>query len=217
MNTGVAAAYRDRAVALLTQHGKERVIGPVLEAAVGCRLHRVSGYDTDQLGTFTREIPRAGTQIEAARRKARIGMTQSGLPLGLASEGAFGPDPMMGLFPWNVEYLIWIDDVNALEVVARAHGKATFAHVLTGDWAEAESFARGCAFPAHRLVIRPNGANDPRIHKGIADWGELESVFKSARLESANGQVFWRPTFARTPTSRARKQFARPPKTSRCA
>ena len=42
---------------------------------------------------------RAGTQIEAARKKARLGMELAGLPLGLASEGAFGPDPMTGMFP----------------------------------------------------------------------------------------------------------------------
>lgn len=186
----MTAAYRDRTAALLTQHGKERVIGPVLEATLGCRVQRVSGYDTDQLGTFTREIPRAGTQIEAARRKARIGMTLSGLPLGLASEGSFGPDPMMGMFPWNVEVLIWIDDVQALEVVGRAQGNATFAHILTGDWAEAESFAGRCEFPTQQLVIRPSGADDPRIRKGIADWRQLESAFQTARLESATGQVF---------------------------
>lgn len=58
----MTAAYRDRTAALLTQHGKEQVIGPVLEATLGCRVQRVSGYDTDQLGTFTRDIPRAGTQ-----------------------------------------------------------------------------------------------------------------------------------------------------------
>ena len=80
-------SYRGRRVALLTRHGKERALAPVLEPALGCRVERVGGYDTDQLGTFTREIPRAGTQLEAARRKARIGMELAGLPLGLASEG----------------------------------------------------------------------------------------------------------------------------------
>ncbi len=64
-------------VALLTQHGKEKVLAPVLEPGLGCRIEHVTGFDTDQLGTFTREIPRHGTQIEAARRKARIGMDRS--------------------------------------------------------------------------------------------------------------------------------------------
>ena len=137
-----AAPYAGRRVALLTQHGKERVLAPVLEPALGCRIERVAGYDTDLLGTFTRDIPRAGTQLEAARQKARLGMELAGLPLGLASEGSFGPDPMMGMFPWNVELLIWIDAERDLEIVGVAQGKTNFAHVLAASWEEAEAFAR---------------------------------------------------------------------------
>lgn len=74
-----AGAYSGRRITLLTQHGKERVIAPVLDAVPGCGVERMSGFDTDTLGTFTRDIPRAGTQIEVARRKARIGMELSGL------------------------------------------------------------------------------------------------------------------------------------------
>jgi len=182
--------YCGRRVALLTRHCKEKVIAPVLEPAIGCRIELVDGFDTDQLGSFTGEIPRAGTQLEAARRKARIGMMLSGLPHGLASEGSFGPDPMMGMIPWNVEYLIWIDDVLALEVVGRAQGKAHFAHALTGDWADAECFALQWGFPKHHLVIRPNAADDPRIRKGVSGWLELESAFLAARHESLSGRVF---------------------------
>ena len=78
----VAGPYADRRITLLTQHGKEGVIASVLDTALGCRVERVSGFDTDTLGTFTRDIPRPGTQREAARKKARIGMELAGLPLG---------------------------------------------------------------------------------------------------------------------------------------
>ena len=71
--------YRGQTIALLTQHGKERVIAPALEPALGCHIQLVTGYDTDQLGTFTRDKPRPGSQLEAARRKVRIGMALSGL------------------------------------------------------------------------------------------------------------------------------------------
>ncbi len=148
------SVYAGRRVALLTQHGKERVIALLLGSALGCRVERVAGYDTDLLGTFTRDISRAGTQLEAARKKARLGMELAGLPLGLASEGSFGPDTMVGVFPWNAEFLIWIDDMHGLEVVGIAQGKANHAHVLTGDWTAAEAFARQAEFPAHRLVVR---------------------------------------------------------------
>jgi hypothetical protein len=186
--TGVS--YAGRRIALLTQHGKERALAPVIEGALGCRVERVGGYDTDLLGTFTREIPRAGTQLEAARKKARLGMELSGLPLGLASEGSFGPDPMAGMFPWNVEFLVFMDDEAGLELLGRAQGKANHVHLLTGDWAQARAFAGQAEFPAHHLVVRPEGENDPRMKKGIAAWAELEEAFLRARTESASGRVF---------------------------
>ncbi|MCL5059799.1 MAG: hypothetical protein M1449_04375 [Candidatus Thermoplasmatota archaeon] len=183
-------AYAGRRIALLTQHGKEGAIASVLDPALGCRVERVTGYDTDLLGTFSRDIPRAGTQLEAARKKARIGMELSDLPLGLASEGAFGPDPFAGMFPWNVEILVFIDDERGLEIAGVAQGKTNFAHALAADWGATEDFARQAGFPEHHLVLCPQGQDDPRIEKGIATWAALEAAFVRARAQSANGQVF---------------------------
>ena len=183
-------AYSGRQVALLTQHGKERVLAPVLAAALGCRVERVAGYDTDLLGTFTRDIPRTGTQLAAARKKARIGMELAGLPIGLASEGSFGPDPFTGMFPWNVEFLIWIDDGLGIEVVGIAEGTSNSAHVLTASWEEAEAFARRAGFPEHHLVVRPEGEDDPRIRKGLADWADLQAAFDWSLDQSESRCVF---------------------------
>lgn len=176
--------------ALLTRHGKERVIGPALEGIVGCRVRHESGYDTDELGTFTREIPRPGTQLEAARKKAHIGMALTGLPRGLASEGAFGPDPFTGLFSWNVEMIIFIDAEHDLETVGMAQGKACFEHLQSGDWAAVESFAQGVGLPEQKLVMRPDGQNDPRLRKGIDSWPAVKAAYAWARDQSVNGQVF---------------------------
>jgi hypothetical protein len=182
--------YSDQKVALLTQHGKEKVLAPVLEPALGCKLALVTGYDTDQLGTFTRDIPRLGTQIDAARRKARIGMDISGLPLGLASEGSLGADPFVGMFPWNLELLLFIDDIRGIEVTGVAQGNAQSAHLLTGSWVEAESFALQAGFPQQFLVLRPEAMDDPRIRKGITSASELRAAFAWALDQAANGQVF---------------------------
>ena len=82
--TAKPSYYKGSRVALLTQHGKERVIAPVLEPVLGCSIERVTGFDTDQFGTFTKKTPRYGTQLEAARRKARKGME-----LARASQGGY--------------------------------------------------------------------------------------------------------------------------------
>ncbi|WP_338027834.1 hypothetical protein GL267_008760 [Acidithiobacillus ferrianus] len=177
-------------MALLTQHGKEKVVAPLLAAAIGCDVVLVTDFDTDQLGTFTRDILRAGTQIEAARKKARIGMELAHLPLGLASEGSFGPDPFTGMFPLNVEMLVWIDDTLEVEVVGMASGKTNFSHLLTTDWEQAEVFARATGFPGHGIVVRPRHADDSRIRKGIATWESLREAFLWACDEADNGCAF---------------------------
>lgn len=182
--------YEGQRIALLTRHGKEQVIAPRFAAALGARVERVDGYDTDRLGTFTREIPREGTQIEAARRKARIGMMLSGLPFGLASEGSFGVDPYAGMFGWNVELVMLIDDVRQIEIVGRWQGPARHQHALIGTREELEAFASVAEFPSHALVVRPECEDDPRIRKGVADWPQLYAIFDRARQESSTGKVF---------------------------
>ena len=84
--------YQGQTVAFLTQHGKESLVRPVLEPALGCTVQRAEGYDTDLLGTFSGEVKRIEGQLQTARTKARIGMQLLGTPLGMASEGAVVPD-----------------------------------------------------------------------------------------------------------------------------
>jgi Domain of unknown function (DUF6671) len=182
--------YENKEVALLTQHAKEKVIVPVLNLALACRVKHVTGYDTDRLGTFTRDILRQDTQIEAARQKARIGMKLSGLSLGIASEGSFGADPFTGMLPWNVEMLTWIDDKHDIEIVAMSQGESNLAHILTNSWEEIELFAQQAGFPEHYLVVRPESENDTRILKGISDWDALKEAFVWAHNESQNNLIF---------------------------
>ena len=48
--------FSKRSASLLTKHGKEKVIGAVLNAEVDCFVEHTDTYDTDLLGTFTQEI-----------------------------------------------------------------------------------------------------------------------------------------------------------------
>ena len=182
--------YDGREVALLTQHGKRRVIAPALEDALRCRVRHVDGFDTDLLGTFTRDIPRFGTQVEAARRKARIAMELTGLPFGLGSEGAFVPDPFIGMAPWNVELIVFIDYLRNLEIVGVAQSRGNFSHLLTNEWPALEAFARDAGFPDQQLVVRPYDEHDQRIRKGIHIWPELQAALAWAVSEAENGQAF---------------------------
>ena len=61
--------YQGQTVAFLTQHGKESLVRPVLEPALGCTVQRAEGYDTDLLGTFSGEVKRIEGQLHAATQR----------------------------------------------------------------------------------------------------------------------------------------------------
>jgi hypothetical protein len=73
----MAMRYQQQTVSFLTMHGKERVIAPVLEQALGCRVFWVGGFDTDTLGSFSRETPRLTSALATCRRKAQRTTTRS--------------------------------------------------------------------------------------------------------------------------------------------
>jgi hypothetical protein len=187
----ISHPYSGQRIAFLTQHGKERVVSPILASVLGCQVERVSGFDTDDLGTFTRDIPRYGSQLEAARRKARIGMQLSGAQLGLASEGSFGPDPHTGTFPWNIEVILFIDDIQKIEVIGIHQGPTNIDNAWVNEWSEVQTFAHRVGFPKQHLVLRPYSENDPRLRKGLADWPSLRTAFAWAKHQtSSEAQIF---------------------------
>lgn len=181
--------YAARRIALLTQHGKEGALAPILLGRLGARLEVVRGFDTDTLGTFTRDVPREGTQLEAARRKASIALELSGASVGLGSEGAFVPGPF-GLGSWNVELVTLVDADRGIEVTGVAHGPGLHAQGIVRSAAELEELAVRARFPGHALVVRPDGPDGSGLRKGIDSPAALAAAFEEARLLSPSGGVF---------------------------
>jgi Zn finger protein HypA/HybF involved in hydrogenase expression len=182
--------YNGLKASLLTQHGKESVICPQLFDSNGLELIHVSDYDTDKLGTFTRDIPRYGSQLDAARKKARVGMELSGLQLGIASEGAFDNDPYTGMLPWNYELVILIDDIRNLELIGFFGGQAQSASRQVSNWNELNELLSEAQFTTHQLVVRPDDEYHPECRKGIKDLESLKKAFDWATSLSKNGNVF---------------------------
>ena len=172
-------SYAGRAIALLTQHGKQHILRDTFTAPLQAELVHTDAFDTDQLGSFTREIPRAESALATARRKAELAMQLTGLDCALASEGSFGAGPVAGL-PWDEELVLFLDRARGLELVGHASGPANVFSAATRDWEEASRWAERAGFPAQQLVVRSGGSSGPCIDKGIADWPAFEAAFQRA-------------------------------------
>lgn len=182
--------YDGLKASLLTQHGKEAVICPEMLSTNGLEVIHVKGYDTDKLGTFTRDIPRYGSQVDAARKKAKIGMELSGTQFGIASEGTFDNDPYTGLLPWNYELVLLIDDTRNIEIIGFYGGEAQSASKLVSSWDELNSFLSEAQFPNHHLVIRPDDEYHLECRKGINSIESLKEAYDWAINLSTSGSIF---------------------------
>lgn len=196
--------YRGSRFALLTKHGKAEAIAPVLQREFAASVDVVEGFDTDSLGTFTRDVARLGTQVETARRKAQLAVELSGLPLGLGSEGTFAPGPF-GLGSWNSELIMLVDVDRGLEILGRAGGVGHHVFTAVRTRAELEDFTQKARFPEHGLVLRPDHADHPAVVKDFAA-DALAALYEKAREESSTG-VVWVESDLRAHRNPARMQM----------
>ena len=181
--------YSGQKIAFLTQHGKDHLLQPLFSDLLGCEIVRAEGFDTDQIGTFTRDIERQGTQFAAARFKAKKAIELTGLAVGMGSEGAFGGDPAGGLMPWNLEVLVWVDSHRQVEIVGVAQGPGGGLQRSLTSESELRQFAHDADFPGHGVILRPDSHDDPRIYKESINWRLLKETFYAALEESSQGRV----------------------------
>lgn len=184
-------SYAGRSAVLATMHRKEEAIAPVLLSALGLLVVPAPGLDTDKLGTFSGEISREGTMLEVAVRKARLGMGAAGLPLGIASEGTFGPHPAIPFMPAGMELLVFVDDEKEIVVHESLIAEATnFDHLAVLPGEALEPFLERVGFPAHGLIVRPNeGAPTAALAKGIVDRETLDRAIADAASVSWDGRA----------------------------
>lgn len=178
--------YTDEPAVLATMHGKERVIAPLLEFALGLRVAVSEGIDTDRFGTFSREVERTGSQLDSAR--AKIAAAFAAAPdaiVALASEGSFGPHPHIPFVPMAREILVFADRARGLELIGHHAGLATnFSHAVVPDAAAAFAFAERIGFPDHGVIII--GCQDGQPAPGIA---LVKDVRNRAELSEAVERV----------------------------
>jgi hypothetical protein len=189
--------FRGRLAVLATMHRKEQVIAPILKDALGLRVEVLRGIDTDRFGTFTREVPRPGSQHETARLKAQAAL--AAVPeadFGLASEGSFGPHPWLPWVAGGRELVMLAGRDGGLELVgADLTAETNHGSRLVGSVADALAFAKEIGFPAHAVVVMGVRNGEPDVtnglYKGLMTTEALEAAVRvvlerdgAAHLES---------------------------------
>jgi len=212
--------FKGRTLLLVTKHGKEKVISPILEKELGVKCLVTENFDTDMLGTFTGDVERKDDPIMTARKKCLLALEFSSYDLALASEGSFGPHPSLFFVPADDEFLVLIDKKNDLEIIARELSiKTNFSGSEIRTEEELCEFARNAKFPSHRLIVRRTKNDFSEMVKGIGDKHLLKNTFSffstnyGAAFVETDIRAMYNPTRMRV-IEKATKKLADKIKTS---
>lgn len=167
--------FSTRKLLIASMHGKEQAIGPVLRDRLSVFPLVATGLDTDTFGTFSGEVERLGSPVDALRKKCVAAHQLHGMDLVVASEGSFGPHRYLPFGAAGEEFLMLKDFANHTEVVVKELFVDTnYATLHAGSLEELEEFARRIGFPAHALILR--GKHEGLV-KGIAHWESLREAY----------------------------------------
>jgi hypothetical protein len=176
--------YEGQTLVIATKHGKENVMAPLLEEALGVKCVVPEGLDTDVLGTFTGEVERTDDPLVTARRKCAMALEQTGADLAVANEGTFGPHPTLFFQHCDDELIYFLDRREDLHIFTRFMTTETnFNGAEVNRKPDLMRFAEAVRFPSHALILRPGKERNERIVKGLHTWPELLNAWESMLTE----------------------------------
>lgn len=170
--------FENRKLLIVTKHGKELVLRPLLEKSLGVNCVVSDEFDTDAFGTFSGEIDRKDDALVTIKKKCLATMLFYNVDLAVASEGSFGPHPSAFFATADDELVILIDIVNNLQIVGRKVSLETnFAAREFHNVDLFLLFLRQIKFPSHKIILKSNSAKSVEVYKDISTDAEAIRIF----------------------------------------
>lgn len=172
--------FLDRKLIIATKHQKEKVVGPLLDRALGTQSVVTTDLDTDLFGTFSGERDRSDTALNTLRSKCLAGMDKLNGDLGFASEGSFGTHPDIPFVHVNEELVMLIDKKHNLELIGRHISTDTnFNGSKIYNLEEALAFSEKVGFPGHGLIVKSTKHATSTLAKGLTEKRKLIQVVEN--------------------------------------
>ncbi len=191
MNAPKFHPFHGKTIYVATLHGKEEIFRSIFSALnLQCEAAPI---DTDEFGTFSGEVARKGTVREILREKIdAAALRYPHSQLILASEGSFGPEPLNGNFPTDLESLLLWDREFECEIFAEhVSQQVVHAERVVGPKDDFRLFLKDVHFPSHGIMVHPEGSLTP-IAKGLHNERAVAQAMLDAFCASKTARVVLR-------------------------
>jgi predicted nucleic-acid-binding Zn-ribbon protein len=168
--------FNGKEVLVATNHAKEKVIAPLFLNNLKVVVKALPFLDTDQFGTYSGEVERTLTPVQAALAKCKLAIKEHGGQMAIATEGSFGSHPASFFVRAHEEVIVLYDATNHTKFMAKQLTTDTnYCSAEVNDDVELSCFAANVGFPDHGLIVK-----HPKLEfgvvKGINCPDKLESI-----------------------------------------
>ncbi len=203
MNKKFISLHHRQAI-VATKHQKDSLLATVFSETLHWEFLPTPMIDTDQLGTFSGEIPRNLSPLEAAKAKIALLPNNTNATIFIANEGTFTAHPQIPFITADIELIYVYDSLNNWEFhtyhIDTEH--SAFEKQFT-QTAEALQIAEENAFPQQAVIvsIKKNGLIQ-KVWKGLQTTADLLEALRTVeqfdatceKIISADLRAMYNPT-----------------------
>ena len=173
-----------------TNHGKAEAARAPFQEILSAQVDELT-INSDALGTFSGEVERPGSMLDALRGKIHMAAALTSAPLILASEGSFSSANPFALPNHGIEMLMLFDSRAGVEIIEQHISYDTnYATGTLRSLSELHAFLERISFSTHALVLFPDGL--PllgNVRKGLTEVADAERAFMEALSRSPSQSV----------------------------
>ena len=185
-----AVLFTNTKITFATNHGKLAAAYNAFEKTLKTEITELP-IDSDRFGTFSGEVDRDGSMLDALRSKVALARELTSERFILASEGSFSTAGGFSLVAQNIELLMLSDLETGAEIVEQYITYETnYAAEVIKNLNVLDSFLARISFGNHALVLYPGGLSPKHyVSKGIVDLAQARKIFTEYSALSPTASV----------------------------
>jgi hypothetical protein len=185
-----AVLFTNTQIIFATNHGKSVAARIAFKRRLNTEIAELI-IDSDRFGTFSGEIERDGSMLDALRSKIALARELTPERFILASEGSFSASGGFGLIAQNIELLMLSDLATGAEIIEQYITYETnYTTEVIKDLNALDRFLARISFGSHALVLYPDGLSPKYyVSKGIMDLAQARKIFTEYSTLSPTASV----------------------------
>lgn len=182
--------FSDVHLVFATNHEKAQAARQTFARILNATIEELA-IDSDRMGTFSGEVERPGTMLDALRGKVCLAREVSTSRFVLVSEGSFGSVGGLGFAAHGIEMLMVHDAMSGVEVLEQYISWDTnYASGTLVTEEDLRRFLERISFGSHALVLYPQGVSPSRsVYKGIVTEVDAYNAFHECKHLSPSKSV----------------------------